>query len=83
MNMKPLRTLTTPFKHAGFAALSLLLSMGAHAAIFIGPHVNPANGHAYYLLQPDTWTASRVKAVALGGDLVTISDLAENTWVCN
>ena len=39
-------------------------------------------GH-YYLLtrRPTTWTAARGEARALGGDLVTIDDSAENDWL--
>jgi hypothetical protein len=46
-----------------------------------GPITNPANGHAYYLLPPNTWTLSEAAAVVLGGHLATINDAAENDWV--
>lgn len=48
-----------------------------------GPVVNPSNGHTYYLLSSDTWTASQAFALTLGGNLVTINDAAENQWVFN
>jgi subtilisin-like proprotein convertase family protein len=51
--------------------------------ILAGPILNPANGHYYYLLQTNTWTASEAWAVALGGHLTTINDAAENSWVLN
>ncbi len=46
-----------------------------------GPIVNPANGHKYYLLNANTWTASEAEAVALGGHLATVNDAAENAWI--
>lgn len=68
------------------AALSgLVLAMSAapaSAVVEAGPIVNPANGHAYYLLTPATWSGARAQAVLiLGGELVTINDAAENDWV--
>jgi len=53
----------------------------ADPVVISGPIVNPGNGHTYYLLSPDTWTASQAAAVSLGGNLVTINDAAEQTWV--
>lgn len=52
-----------------------------NAAIVSGPIVNPLNGHRYYLLTPNTWTASQAEAVQMGGHLVTINDSDENQWV--
>jgi hypothetical protein len=46
-----------------------------------GPLVNPATGKIYYRLQPASWTASRARARAMGGDLASISSVAENSWV--
>ena len=51
------------------------------AAILAGPVTNTANGHVYYLLSQNTWTASEAEARTLGGHLVTINDAAENQWV--
>jgi hypothetical protein len=56
---------------------------GPNPSILAGPVLNPANGHYYYLLQTNTWTASEPQAVALGGHLATINDAAENSWVLN
>lgn len=53
----------------------------ARADILAGPITNPANGHVYYLLTQNTWTASEAEARTLGGHLVTINDAAENQWV--
>src|SRR3972149_3898644 len=51
------------------------------ASVVAGPIVNPATGHQYYLLSPNTWTNAEAEAVVLGGHLVTINDAAENSWV--
>jgi hypothetical protein len=51
------------------------------SAVLAGPIVNPANGHSYFLLPPDTWTASEAEAEAMGGTLATIRSSAENSWV--
>jgi hypothetical protein len=45
-------------------------------------YLNPANGHAYYVLDEyQTWAAGDARARALGGHLVTINDAAEQQWV--
>ena len=56
-------------------------SFCAGAGIIAGPIINPANGHEYYLLTPNTWTASEAEAEDLGGTLVVINDVAEEEWV--
>ena len=63
--------------------LSLATVAGVRAAVLAGPITNAANGHLYYLLSSNTWTASEAEAVGLGGQLVTINDAAENQWVLN
>jgi|FLOH01.1.fsa_nt_gi hypothetical protein len=44
---------------------------------------NPANQHPYYLLGESDWAGAQAVAQSLGGALVSISDLAENTWIRN
>src|SRR5437016_5866573 len=63
--------------------LLLQAPLFAHAYILAGPITNAANGHVYYLLSQDTWSASQAEARTLGGDLVTINDAGENQWVFN
>lgn len=55
----------------------------ACAAVVNGPIVNPANGHNYYLLSANTWTAAEAESLTLGGHLATINNLAENEFVFN
>jgi hypothetical protein len=65
------------------SVLTLLLAMAgqARAKIIAGPITNPANGHDYYLLAPDTWTASEAEAGKMGGTLAIIRNAAEQEWV--
>jgi len=44
--------------------------------------VNPATGHTYYLLSNSDWTDAQSEALTLGGNLTTVNDAAENTWIC-
>jgi hypothetical protein len=53
----------------------------AQAGILSGPVTNPSNGNHYYLLTQNNWSNSEAEAVGLGGHLVTINDVAENSWV--
>lgn len=69
-------TRTTLLAVALFAA-----SFNAHSAIIGGPVYNPATGHNYYLTGAGNWTDSQAFALTLGGNLVTINDVAENTWL--
>ena len=72
--------MTSP-SHPGFRSThALALLAGAFltgpltASILQGAVTNPANGHTYYLLTQNTWTASEAEAVTLGGHLVTAND---------
>ena len=60
---------------------SLAFTSPNSPAVISGPIYNPANGHVYYLLNENTWTASEVEAVGLGGHLATVRNLAENNWI--
>jgi hypothetical protein len=51
------------------------------ATIIAGPITNPANGHEYFLLSPDSWTASETAAEHLGGTLAVIKNAGEQEWV--
>lgn len=42
---------------------------------------NPITGHTYFLLDNSNWTDAANKAIQLGGNLVTINDAAENSFV--
>lgn len=76
---------SSPFHLAAQSVLVVVITLGfarqLHAGVIDGPVVNPANGHAYYLLDADTWTSSESQAEALGGHLATVNDAAENTWL--
>jgi hypothetical protein len=68
---------------AGAALCALLNSSAFALPSILDTAVNPANGHTYYLLDNSDWTDAANKAITLGGNLVTVNDLAENLWVWN
>ena len=57
------------------------ITFHAGAEIIAGPITNPANGHDYYLLTPNTWTASEAEAENLGGTMAIIKSGADQKWV--
>lgn len=66
---------------SGIIAWALLCAAYSHGGILTGPAINSSNGHIYYLLTQDNWSASEMEAVSLGGHLVTINDADENAWI--
>jgi hypothetical protein len=63
------------------AIILFVTTFHAGADIVAGPITNPANGHDYYLLSPNSWTASESEAENLGGTLAVIKSAAEEEWV--
>jgi len=63
------------------AALLGCLAVPLRAGIIAGPIANPTNGHDYYLLTPNTWSASEEEAESLGGTLSIIQNADEQKWV--
>lgn len=63
-------------------AMCFMASTAANAAVSVTA-TDTFDGHTYYLLSTDTWTASESFATTLGGHLVTVNDAAENNWLIN
>lgn len=65
--------------------VSLAAGSTASAAITVaaGPYYNPTSKSRYYRITGGDWNQLRTFAQAMGGDLATIDDAAENTWVRN
>jgi Lectin C-type domain/PEP-CTERM motif len=63
------------------ALITACFTSRATITIFTGPITDPANGHTYYLLSPDTWSNSEAFAQTLGGNLATVNSAAENQWI--
>ena len=59
----------------------VVAAIDSRAGILAGPITNPNNGHEYFLLTPDTWSASEAEAETLGGTLAVIANAAEQEWV--
>ena len=56
----------------------------AQAQTIVKPaQVNEQTSHRYVMINAASWEAAQSWARALGGDLVTIDDAAENLWVWN
>jgi len=63
------------------AIMLFAAAFNTRAAIIAGPITNPANGHDYYLLSPNTWTLSEAEAESLDGTLAVIKNADEQKWV--
>src|ERR1035441_2922373 len=63
------------------ALVIVVTALSTNAGIIAGPVVNPANGHAYYLLSKNTWSNDEAEAVSMGGHLATIRNAGEQQWV--
>jgi len=62
-------------------AIFLFALENARANVLTGPIVNPDNGHTYYLLDQSSWTDAQTQALLLGGNLATIRNASEESWV--
>jgi hypothetical protein len=63
------------------AAALFLAASQTRAGVIAGPITNPANGHDYYLLTPNTWPAAEAEAEAMGGTLAIVRNAAEQEWI--
>ena len=63
------------------AGAILAASLSSRADIIAGPITNPTNGHVYYLLSPNSWSAAEAEAEDLGGTLAVIKNAAQNEWI--
>jgi hypothetical protein len=59
----------------------LFASIQSRADIIAGPVTNPANGHDYYLLTPNTWSASEAEAEEMDGTLAIVRNAGEQDWI--
>lgn len=73
------------FRTLLLAALVMSAGSAASAAVSIsaGPYYNPTTKSRYYKITGGDWNQLRAFAQSMGGDLATIEDAAENTWVRN
>jgi hypothetical protein len=78
--MKPLNLLKQGvLALSGAGCLALGTAEVSHAISFV---TNPATGNQYGLTDPGlSWTTAQDVAVANGGNLVTINNLAEQNWL--
>lgn len=63
------------------SAAFALAALPVRAEIVLGPINNPNNGHDYYLLSPNSWTAAEVEAEKLGGTLAIVRNAADERWI--
>ena len=79
----PIKFAPPPFVPAASFTTNAIPTAPADVPLLAGPILSPINGHYYYLLQTNNWTASESWAEELGGHLATIRNDAENLWVLN
>jgi hypothetical protein len=66
-------------KHLALSVLSYgLFASAGNAAILSTASLGPST---YYLLDEGTWLAKQAEAIALGGELATINNAAENSFL--
>lgn len=65
------------------ASIAVLVAISAHASVLVGPISNPANGHDYYLISPNSWSAAEAEAEKMGGTLAIIKNAAEQQWIAS
>lgn len=83
MNRDPNR-LGRLFVLAFTAALAASCMKPARAqSVISGPFYSGSTESRYYLIGPGTYTQLRAKAVAMGGDLVSIDNAGENSFVAS
>ena len=63
------------------ALLLTAATFRAGAGTIVGPITNPENGHDYYLLTPNSWTASEREAEQIGGTLAIVRNAREQKWL--
>jgi hypothetical protein len=63
------------------AALALVAGSASAQTIVRGPIQRPSDPSRYYVIQGANWTQLRDFARSMGGDLATINDAAENTFI--
>ena len=66
---------------SGIIVAFLAGAVSAFAGILAGPITNASNGHIYFLLSSNSWTASEVEARSLGGHLATVRNSTEENWI--
>ena len=77
----PVKIMKTTIVFCGVAIMLSITLPHVGAGTIVGPITNPDNGHDYYLLAPNTWTASETEAETLGGTLAVVKSAAENEWI--
>lgn len=63
------------------AVVGLAAATQAAVSVVVGPVYNASNGSRYYKITGGDWNQLRAFALSMGGDLASIENAAENTWV--